>query len=753
MVVPASSRGVAPSAGAMRRQASSSQTNLTTQQGAPATLAPAVVMRSSSKMFVQQGQLPRSPAAASLGAGASPVPSSSTSVLQASSPVPSSSTGSGTIPNPVCSISSSSTMATRTRSHEDDGLTDEMRALLRKIDADGSGTISEMELLAAAKACPEVAALLQGVEAGDAMADEERMDVISDLFEKIAGGKPRVRYAEFVAHCSRMASTTTANLDELRGIFEQIDADGNKTVSKLELFNAVERNPEVARFIMPKANFGRVLSDENAFAAVKQVFQQVARGKTCFDFADFERHFGQHAQSTNTVMKAVSHTLTDRSSQRVLVIGPGFGRGLHPRQGASVEAAGYASVHWCEGIPLPDGQASLATLAPHLETLRRHIEELQPDVVACASKGGIYMVGLWAKGYWRGPSVLINAHPACGQHLPEGVPVVLCHGSNDELYQLPRCKLEALISTGASNRCFLYFTGNSGQLPTGQRTRVGDRHHMESLLSHDCLPRLLDAAMSHEGPELNFMRTWKARVTEERLNAERWLGYSPDVVRKRWTSTPGSQADGRRLFEVPPDSEEFRHVATAFGAQPREPPVYLLSPPATWEVVKVLKVERIENASQFDGCARPYYEAIERSVIDQGVEFEPGVHTSWAFHGASEAAIDSIVNASVAGFVPLAAGTRGATLWGHGTYFARDAKYVADGGFCGKPSPDGTRRMMMCLLTTGIPCVGDPEHYGMLPLRRKPHRYHSSVDSMSSPEIFITQHSGAAQAAYLLTFK
>lgn len=53
---------------------------------------------------------------------------------------------------------------------------------------------------------------------------------------------------------------------------------------------------------------------------------------------------------------------------------------------------------------------------------------------------------------------------------------------------------------------------------------------------------------------------------------------------------------------------------------------------------------------------------------------------------------------------------------------------------------------------TGLPCLGDPAHRGVLPFRNKPHRYHSSVDSLSSPEIFITQHAGAALPAYLITF-
>ena len=43
-------------------------------------------------------------------------------------------------------------------------------------------------------------------------------------------------------------------------------------------------------------------------------------------------------------------------------------------------------------------------------------------------------------------------------------------------------------------------------------------------------------------------------------------------------------------------------------------------------------------------------------------------------------------------------GTRGSqrqSLWGSGSYFARDAKYVGEGGFC-KPEKDGSNRLVAC---------------------------------------------------------
>jgi len=124
-------------------------------------------------------------------------------------------------------------------------------------------------------------------------------------------------------------------------------------------------------------------------------------------------------------------------------------------------------------------------------------------------------------------------------------------------------------------------------------------------------------------------------------------------------------------------------------------------------------------------------------------------HTRWAFHGTD--AIEAIIGNPISGFQPLASGARKGSIWGPGTYFARDAKYVARAGFA-QTGPDGLRRMLLCLLVTGIPCMGDPDNHGVLPLRCGQHRYHSTVDSVSSPEIHVIQNPSAAYPAYIVTF-
>ncbi|CAK9073973.1 Hypothetical protein SCF082_LOCUS36099 [Durusdinium trenchii] len=414
--------------------------------------------------------------------------------------------------------------------------------------------------------------------------------------------------------------------------------------------------------------------------------------------------------------------------------------------------AGY-QVKFFHGIPNPEKRDFDVT--PYLDQIKEGIDAFEPHVVAAASKGGIYLLGLWEEGFWRGPSLLLNGHPRC-KELPEGVPVVVAHGSNDEVYPTPREQLEKLIATGTENMCFLYHTADSGRLPTQHLTRKGDKHNMESLLVRDTLPRLVDATLDPAGPEAHMIRTWRERISEERSEAEAWLGHKPEALRKRWES---KGMDEQKLYQVTRGSEEWAIIETMFWAEPKETPVYGVK--GNWEKVQISNIQRVENLPQLDGCAKPCAEWPEESDprnlhtlqiadVRRGISSRAahvggaqmkhvgenmvctGKNWSWAFHGGLSENLESIVSCRMAGFQPLAAGSRGSLVWGSGTYFAREARYVSEGGFCGKPNADGTRQMLLCLLMTGLPCLGSPQHKGVLPFRSKPYRYHSSVDSLSS---------------------
>jgi hypothetical protein len=396
---------------------------------------------------------------------------------------------------------------------------------------------------------------------------------------------------------------------------------------------------------------------------------------------------------------------------------------------------------------VPNPELPNFDMTPHIYKLRDVIREYQPDLLAVASKGGAYLAVLWQLRYWTGPTLVLNRHPTLTA-LPEDANVVLAHGSNDEVYPQPRERLEAVIRTGHPNNCLLYYTNNSGLLGGRTLTRQGDFHNMESLLLYDCLPRLCDAALCREGPEMQLMQSWRQMTSDERSEAERWLGFTMSDLRRLWDRD--SQGAGESVaFEVPTGCEEWDMVSAIFKAQPKVARAYHDMNPGMWQNVEIARIDRIENAFQDDGC-EAYARTVQRGLEQQGLTFRPGLHTRWAFHGSS--AVEEIVRDPVAGFQPLLGGSRASTVWGPGTYFARDAKYVYDGGFC-RVLPDGSRQILLCLLMTGMVCLGDPDHKGLLPIRSGRHRYNSSVDYLSNPEIFITQYPQAAYPAYVITFR
>ncbi|CAE8733261.1 unnamed protein product [Polarella glacialis] len=578
---------------------------------------------------------------------------------------------------------------------------------------------------------------------GDSLlSDESSFDQLHSIFEAMSGGKKSFDFKAFSKFALQACEAKTPRSNKMMDIFNLIDADGNGYVSKLELVASMQSNAAVDEFMTPGVDSSTVMDDEAMFEKVDALFEAIAGGKKRMQFSDFERYY----RKTVTAAQPRPPSDVNRQNTRIFIIGPGFGNQINPRQSQMIENSGY-QVKWCFTIPNPE-QPNFP-VEPYLDQIKAEMDAFRPHVVAAASKGGVYVIGLWHRRYWRGPTLMLNAHPMCTK-LPQDMQVVIASGSNDEVYPNTRANLEELMATGPPNKCFLYYTANSGHLQSGQLSRVGDYHNMESLINHDVLPRLIDATLCPQGPEVHFLRTWRERLVEERIQAELWLGYSPEQVTRLW-STSGEE-QGNHLFDVQPGTMEYRHVCAAFKALPKETQAYILSPPEVWAAVRPLRVQRVENALQGEGSWRPYYKSLCRSLEDQGVEFEPGTHTAWAFHGCDSNALESIINNPVAGFQPLASGTRSATLWGSGTYFARDAKYVADGGFCGQPAKDGTRRCMMCLLITGMPCLGDPNQKGVLPFRNKPHRYNCSVDCLASPEVFIVQHTGAAVPAYVITF-
>ncbi|XRB10033.1 poly [ADP-ribose] polymerase [Pycnococcus provasolii] len=389
-----------------------------------------------------------------------------------------------------------------------------------------------------------------------------------------------------------------------------------------------------------------------------------------------------------------------------------------------------------------------------IQSVEEVIRDKNPNVIICASKGGAYMLELWKRGCTI-PSVMINVHPKCDV-LPKDVSVVLVHGSNDETFWRSRDNLENLVRSASRNMCLLYYSGDSGTLRDGSgKTRYGDAHNRSetmqkfettySLLTYDCLPRLVHAACTGN-PEFEFAKSWERFLSAERCQAERNLGFTPVQHKNKFWETARSPS---RLNEVAMDSNEYAWVRNIFLAKPTARPFYSSFVYESWESREIIKVERIQNNAQYDN-ASTHHSNVRKAIQDQDMAFTGGVHARWLFHGTpSEEALESIINNPVTGFRVTASGSTAGTLWGPYIYFARDAQYSLP--YSCKAN-DGSYKMMLCLVELGMTCLGDADSK-LLPTRRDHHRYDSAVDSLSNPEIFCATTDAQIYPAYVITFK
>ena len=625
-------------------------------------------------------------------------------------------------------------------------LEEALLAVFRLIDADSGGSISKLEFIGAVYRhalvasfvlqghglCPE----LQNDPSGQVAINEQSFDAVDDVFDSMSGGSARVKYPEFAAYFRRLANVCLAAQTEEKGmkeVFGSLDADANGSFSKLDMVAAMQSSTRVASYLLPGLDARKVLEDERSYDAVCSLFDHMAAGRQCVQWQDFKTFClhtrfqkawdsspsGPSTTCSSPLSPSSPESSDERSSSKVLIIAPGFGRERHPQQAALLANAGF-QMHWCRDLPeYADEGARLSyhAVAPYLNKIRDEIVNVQPRVVIAASQGGAYLVGLWQLGYWNGPSVMLNAHPSLPMRLPAAASIVLAHGSNDEAYLWNRGDLEELMTTGPANRCLLYYTANSGYLASGSLTRLGDRHVMGSILQNNTLPRLVDAALSPMGPELHLIESWRNQLSESRLEAQHWLGYSLERLRRLWASPGRLGRETSALFPVSPKSEEFRRVQAIFRGAPVEPPAYMLSSQASWERLPIHRIERVENGGQMECSTIPYRDGLRNSLREQGVDFDPSIHACWAFHGADQESLLSIIRDPVSGFQPLISGSRNSPVWGSGTYFARDAKYVADGQFCPRQR-DGSRCMLLCLVMLGMPCLGDPNQKELLQLAR-----------------------------------
>jgi poly [ADP-ribose] polymerase 7/11/12/13 len=199
----------------------------------------------------------------------------------------------------------------------------------------------------------------------------------------------------------------------------------------------------------------------------------------------------------------------------------------------------------------------------------------------------------------------------------------------------------------------------------------------------------------------------------------------------KWASNGQDQT---KLFDMDRESEEFKTVQLFFAK--------------TMPCNIVLDaIQRIENGPQHDiFCVQR--KNVRKDMRKVGKRFERS-SILLLFHGTSESALDSIIN-STSGFQPLLAGSATGAIWGDGTYFARDASY-SDSYAC--RTTLGTKKMLAVKVLVGLTTQGKSG------LKQMPRLcggeyvcYHSLVDNVDNPSIFVVQQTGQGYPAYLITY-
>jgi hypothetical protein len=203
------------------------------------------------------------------------------------------------------------------------------------IDPKGADSISKLELWMAVQHNDVVRQfILPGTDCSRITDNQEAFDSVDAVFEAIGRGKHRINKADFAAFLHEAKQGISAADADMMSIFKAIDANGNGSVSKLEFLNALQRDPKIADAFLPGVDTSLTSNTVQLFDTINDIFDDIAGGKKNFEYGELISYF-HRSQSGRP-----SHHDEDRGTQRVLIIGPGFGLELNPRQGDMVMRAG-----------------------------------------------------------------------------------------------------------------------------------------------------------------------------------------------------------------------------------------------------------------------------------------------------------------------------------------------------------------------------------------------------------------------------
>eukprot|EP00062_Callorhinchus_milii_P011494 gi/632957508/ref/XP_007894518.1/ PREDICTED: poly [ADP-ribose] polymerase 14-like [Callorhinchus milii] len=159
--------------------------------------------------------------------------------------------------------------------------------------------------------------------------------------------------------------------------------------------------------------------------------------------------------------------------------------------------------------------------------------------------------------------------------------------------------------------------------------------------------------------------------------------------------------------------------------------------------VKIIQIDRIQQRRLWQ-CY-----SVRKETVDK--KYPNVVNEQILYHGTTREIADKL---NKLGFNRSFCG-RNATVYGRGTYFAKNAQYSCDNKYS-SPSDQGYKYMFQARVITGKMCLGDQsliEPTPVDPNKDPTNLCDCAVDSVSNPSIFVIFCDDGAYPEYLITFK
>ncbi len=178
------------------------------------------------------------------------------------------------------------------------------------------------------------------------------------------------------------------------------------------------------------------------------------------------------------------------------------------------------------------------------------------------------------------------------------------------------------------------------------------------------------------------------------------------------------------MFRLPQDSEEATEVQKLFNGS---------SAGKRWSH---FTVDRIQSPELWED----YYLLRERLFRRCGAE---GLNEKLVWHGCAGKVVLPI---AAGGFDWRLCGLHG-TAYGRGAYFAVNSSYSQNNSYSTPDPGTGLKHMFLCRIVAGRQVTGNSR------LQRPPPGFHSAVNNMKSPTIYVTFEIAQACPMYHVTFK